>query len=201
MDGAEAPNLPPPELLRKEDEEEDAVVEALAGNWLGAEAPEEESAGSWLKASAPGMPEALGGLVTEIAGQWLEDEVGDEAVPEVEPFTATYASASPGEARPSPVAEDPASVHEEAEKVAASSWTSFDAAPAEESEAAPAGLLAPAPPLRGPERGEYVPAAGERTVPQKAAVLDGAAGAAISDMLKRMDETLAMIRKLKEGRS
>ncbi|HXH20471.1 MAG TPA: diguanylate cyclase [Dehalococcoidia bacterium] len=54
IDGAEAPDLPAPELLRKgegEDEEE-ALVGALAGKWLGAEAPEEEQPGVWLSTPA-----------------------------------------------------------------------------------------------------------------------------------------------------
>jgi diguanylate cyclase (GGDEF)-like protein len=42
IDGAEAPELPAPELLRREDQHDETPMEALAGGWLGTESPEEE---------------------------------------------------------------------------------------------------------------------------------------------------------------
>ena len=48
LDGAEAPDLPSPELMRKDDEEDEALIGALAGQWLGADAPDEERSGVWL---------------------------------------------------------------------------------------------------------------------------------------------------------
>jgi diguanylate cyclase (GGDEF)-like protein len=76
LDGAEAPDLPDPELLRGEDEDEH--IGALAGKWLGAEAPEEELAGLWLRPETAGRTESARGAAP-VGGHNKADPASVEA--------------------------------------------------------------------------------------------------------------------------
>jgi diguanylate cyclase (GGDEF)-like protein len=62
LDSAEAPGMPSPELMRR-NEDEELYIDTLAAKWLGAEAPEEEQPAPPLAASsetASGRPAATG---------------------------------------------------------------------------------------------------------------------------------------------
>jgi diguanylate cyclase (GGDEF)-like protein len=147
IDGAEAPDLPAPELSRKdEEEEEERQVETLAGQWLGAEAPEEESAGGWVATAPP---------------QSVAEPGGVEAL---EPAART--------------------VHDQAEAVAAETWQATEGEPESQAATAPARAIV----------------AEQVVIPEGVAPrVDPELAASVSDMLKRMDETLALIRRVKAG--
>jgi diguanylate cyclase (GGDEF)-like protein len=88
VDGAEAPDLPDPELMRGgDDEEEEAQIGALAGKWLGAEAPEEEAAGVWLTAESPAVDPASAGDAS--SGVSAVSANGHHAAPD--PFEGAFA--------------------------------------------------------------------------------------------------------------
>jgi diguanylate cyclase (GGDEF)-like protein len=145
LDGAEAPDLPAPELARRADEdEEQEQIGMLAGQWLGAEAPEEE----------------------QLAGQWFMPG----AAPTVQTVIDT---ASAREAQVESIAP---SVQDEAEAVAAQSWLGGDS---------------------GDEGGDMAEAGGMATVPEAPAAAEFAGS--VADMLKRMDETLGLLRKARLG--
>jgi GGDEF domain-containing protein len=88
LDGAEAPDLPPPELMRREEDEE-AELEILSGKWLGAEAPDEERAGLWLGSPA----QVIGLAVQEQPSPVIASE--QPAVKEPEPVLVAQVGLEP----------------------------------------------------------------------------------------------------------
>ncbi len=153
LDGAEAPDMPAPELLRK-DEEDETYVDALAGKWLGAEAPEEER-------GVESMPNLAAPALMAATGPALPQDQPDAAAP-----AASF-------------------VLSEADQVAAQSWSATEAV---EAEAALAGGEAKVETSDAPQ----VEVAASATPGVEPALQD-----AMSDMLKRMEETLALFRSRK----
>jgi diguanylate cyclase (GGDEF)-like protein len=154
LDGAEAPDMPAPELLRK-DEEDETYVDVLAGTWLGAEAPEEER-------GVESTPNLAVPALTAATGPALQQD------------------------RPDAAALAASSVLSEADQVAAQIWSATESAVAETALGAGEGT----PETAGVPRAGI---AGSAT----AGVVEPALQAAMSDMLKRMEETLAMFRSRK----
>jgi diguanylate cyclase (GGDEF)-like protein len=151
LDGAEAPDLPSPELMRKEDDEDEAQIGALAGQWLGAEAPDEERPGVWL----------------------------------TQPASVQYvlAPATEGHLAPAPEPEELAASLNGAQTPALAGkfdWQDLEASPMP----AQAALTTPEIPL----------AASDATEPS---IDPEPTDDAVSGLLKRLDETLDLIRSMK----
>jgi diguanylate cyclase (GGDEF)-like protein len=186
LDGAEAPDMPAPESLRREDEGE-VYVDSLAGKWLGAEAPEEEQPRIWLQAagqSAVATEADASVMPAEPLVQLAEPTVA-ESMPQG--VTSMADASQDGGALAGP------SVHDEAEAVAAQTWVATESAGGTTA-TEPDAARVEASQRPGPLSDEQAAVVGHSHSPAEAAQPDP-----FAEMLKRMDETLAMIRKLKSG--
>ncbi len=139
LDGAEAPDLPSPELLRKEDEEE-AHFDALAGKWLGAEAPEEEEApGVWLtrpSVSEEPAPALVDLPATEEPRETYMPAISAESAP-TDVHDAWETAEEPGPVESEAVATAPQPALGREETVAVPVASTEDAAPDAETRAPP----------------------------------------------------------------
>jgi hypothetical protein len=157
--------------LRRDQDDEEAELEVLAGRWLGAEAPEEEQAEVWLERAS----------VREVhapAGYALEPD----------PFTAPMLQEAADTGEPAAIAEG--------EPVSLSAWLSR-----RDDEPAPPEPVSAEMAVNGGEPFHWDTAAGtvealqtEAAPPRTAATISDPA---VADVLERLQETMKMIRSMR----